>query len=156
MAQRSGGQVGESSMRRSYRLLGGYSGMHQAPPLARHYKTTRGRAVREASAWVRPTYGVGRSRGGPHRAGFRPGDCHVGPKVGMGLFAVFLDRYLMVAGHWIHVLALDWSRVCFFGSLRCHGHMSACVAACRLVAWCGSHQVHMMSCAYFFHRGSDV
>jgi hypothetical protein len=53
MAQRSGGQVGESSMIKSYRLSGGYSGMHVAPPLARHEKLTRGRAVREASRWVR-------------------------------------------------------------------------------------------------------
>jgi hypothetical protein len=48
VAQRSGGQVGESSMR-SCKLPGRYSGIHLAPPLARHDKTTCGRAAQEAS-----------------------------------------------------------------------------------------------------------
>jgi hypothetical protein len=34
--------------------------------------------------------------------------------------------------------------------------VGACVAACRHVAWFGSHQVHMMSYAYLSHLGSDV
>jgi hypothetical protein len=34
--------------------------------------------------------------------------------VGMGVFALFLARYLVVVGPWIRVLAPDWSRVCFF------------------------------------------
>jgi hypothetical protein len=32
------------------------------------------------------------------RAGFRRSDCQVGPKVDMGVFAVFLACYLMVVG----------------------------------------------------------
>jgi hypothetical protein len=100
--------------------------------------------------------GIGRSRGGPDRAGFCPGECQVGPKVGMGVFALFLSSYLMVVGPWIRVLALDWSRVCFFGLVRCHGHVGACIAARRHVAWCGSHQVHMTSCAHLSHPGSDA
>jgi hypothetical protein len=124
-------------MRRSCRLPGGYSGIHLAPSLAHHDKTTRGRAAREASEWVRLTKGIDWSWGGPDRTGFRPGDCQVGSKVGMGVFALFLARYLVVVGPWIRVLALDWSRVCFFRSVRCHGHVGACVAARRHVAWCG-------------------
>jgi hypothetical protein len=82
VAQRSGAQVGESSMTRSCRLLGGYSGMHLALPLARHDKTTRGRVVREASEWVQPNWGINRPPGNSVRTGFRPGDCQVGPKQG--------------------------------------------------------------------------
>jgi hypothetical protein len=55
----------------------------------------------------------------------------------MGVFALFLARYLMVVGPWIRVLAPDWSRAYFFESVRCHGHVGACVAACRHMAWCG-------------------
>jgi hypothetical protein len=65
MAQWSGGQVGESSMRRSYWLPGGYSGIHLAPPLARLDKTTCGRAAREASEWVQPTWGSADPSVGP-------------------------------------------------------------------------------------------
>jgi hypothetical protein len=83
--------------------------------------------------------GIGRSWGGTDHAGFHPGDCQVGPKVGMGVFALFRSRYLMGVGPWIRMLAPDWSRVCFFGSVRCHGHVGACVAAHLHVAWCGSH-----------------
>jgi hypothetical protein len=54
--------------------------------------------------------------------------------VDMRVFALFLARYLVVVGPWIRVLAPDWSRVCFFGSMRCHGHVGACVAARRHVA----------------------
>jgi hypothetical protein len=103
-----------------------------------------------ADLWGRPI------QSGPDRAGFRPTDCQVGPKVGTGVFALFLACYLVVVGPWICVLASDWSRVCLFGSVRCHGHVGACVAARRHVAWFGSHQVHMMSCAYLSHPGSDV
>jgi hypothetical protein len=39
-----------------------------------------------------------RSWGGPDRAGFCPGDCQVGPKVGTGVFALFLAHYLVVMG----------------------------------------------------------
>jgi hypothetical protein len=52
----------------------------------------------------------------------------------MGVFLVFLACYLVVVGPWIHVLAPDWLRVCLFGSMRCHGHVGACVAAHRHVA----------------------
>jgi hypothetical protein len=53
----------------------------------------------------RPHSGFGQSRGGLDRASFRPGDCQVGPKVRMGVFALFLSRYLVVVGSWIRVLA---------------------------------------------------
>jgi hypothetical protein len=66
------------------------------------------------------------------------------------VLAVFLTRYLVVVGPWIRVLAPDWSRVCFFGSMMCHGHVDSCVATRRHVAWCGSHRFHMISCAYLF------
>jgi hypothetical protein len=150
------GQVGESSMRRSCRLSGRYTGMHLASPLACHDKRTRGRAAQEASRWVRPNWGIGRPRGSSVRISFRLGDCQVVPKVGMGVFAVFLSCYLVVVGPWIRMLAPDWSRVCFFGLMRCHGHVGACVAARHHVAWCGSHRAHMMSNAYLSHTGSDV
>jgi hypothetical protein len=75
----------------------------------------------------------------------------VGPKVGMGVFAVFLACYLVVVGPWIRVLAPDWSEVCFFGSMRCHRHVGACVAARRHVACYGSYRVHMISSAYLSH-----
>jgi hypothetical protein len=99
--------------------------------------------------------GIGRSRGGPNRISFRPSDCQVSPKVGMGVFVLFLSRYLMVVGPWIRVLSPDWSRV-YFGSVRCHGHVGVCVVAHHHVAWCGSHRVHMMSCAHLSHPGSDL
>jgi hypothetical protein len=150
VAQRSGGQVGESSMRRSYGILDAYSGRHLALPLVRHDKPTCGRRSKRPQSWV------GRSRGGPNHVGFHPGDCHVGPKVGMGVFTVFLASYLMVVGSWIFVLAFDWSRVCFFGSMRCHGHVDSCVAARRRVSCCRSHRAHMISCAYLFHPNSKV
>jgi hypothetical protein len=54
--------------------------------------------------------------------------------VGMGVLEVFLASYLVVVGPWIHVLAPDWSRVCFFGLIMCDGHMDSCVAARRHVA----------------------
>jgi hypothetical protein len=57
---------------------------------------------------------------------------------------------------WIRVLAFDWSKVCFLGSMRCHGHVGACVPTCRHIALCGSHWAHMMSCAYLSHPGSNV
>jgi hypothetical protein len=87
---------------------------------------------------------------------FSSSDCQVGPKAGMGVFAVFLSSYLVVVGPWIRVFAPDWSRVCFFGLMRCHGHVGACVAARRHVAWCGSHRAHMMSSEYLSHAGSEV
>jgi hypothetical protein len=80
--------------------------------------------------------GIDRSQGGPDHAGFRPGDCQVGPKVGMGVSTLFLSRYLMVVGPSILVLAPDWSRVCFFGLVRCHGHVGACVA--HVATWPGA------------------
>jgi hypothetical protein len=74
-----------------------------------------------------------------------------GSKVGMGVFTVSLASYLVAVGPWIHVLAPDWSRVCFFVSMTYHGHMGACVVARRHVAWCGSHRSHTISCAYLSH-----
>jgi hypothetical protein len=100
--------------------------------------------------------GIGRPPSSSVRVGFRPSDCQVGPKVDMGLFAVFLARYIMVVVSWIRVLTPNWSRVCLFGSMRCHEHVGACVAARRHVAWCGSHRAHMMSSAYLSHPGFDV
>jgi hypothetical protein len=73
-----------------------------------------------------------------------------------GVFAVFLARFREEVGPWIHVLAPDWSNVCFLGSMRCHGHVDSCMAARRHVAWCGSHRAHMISCAYLFHPNSKV
>jgi hypothetical protein len=92
--------------------------------------------------------GISRSQRGPDSIGFRPGDCQVGLKVAMGVFALFLSFYLVVVGLWIRELAPDWSRVCFFGPVRSHGHVGACVTVCRHMAWCGSHRVHMMSRAH--------
>jgi hypothetical protein len=106
---------------------------------------TRGHKVGSADL------GVGRSWGGPDRVGFHPGEYQVGPKVGMGVFTVSLASYLVAVGPWIHVLAPDWSRVCFFVSMPYHGHMGACVVARRHVAWCGSHRSHTISCAYLSH-----
>jgi hypothetical protein len=77
----------------------------------------------------RPHSGVSRSRGGPDGAGFCPGSYQVGPNLVMEVFTVFLTCYLMVVGPSIHVLAPYWSKVCFLGSMRCHGHMGTCVAA---------------------------
>jgi hypothetical protein len=56
----------------------------------------------------------------PGAALFTPLFVQVGPKVGMRVLAVFLASYLVVVGPWIRVLAPDWSRVCFFGSMMCH------------------------------------
>jgi hypothetical protein len=154
--QWSGGQVGESSMRKSCMLSGGFSGMHLSPPLARHDKlNVEGRHERPQDGFVR-TGGSADPRAALFASVSRPGDCQVGPKVGMGVFAVFLTRYLVFVEPWIHVLSPDWSRVCFFGSMRCHGHVDACVAAHHHVAWCGSHWAHMMSSSYLSHPGSDV
>jgi hypothetical protein len=62
VALRSGGQVGESSMRRSCGISDGYSGRHLAPPLVRHDKLTRGRPAWGASRWGRLIPGWPRSR----------------------------------------------------------------------------------------------
>jgi hypothetical protein len=154
VAQMSEGQVGESSMRRSCRLSGWISG--QAPGTAfgssRQADSCKGgaRGLQMGSAEL----GIGRRLGSSVRAGFRPGDCQVGPKVGLGVFAAFLARFCGEVGPWIRVL--DWSKVCFFGSMRCHGHMASCVPAHLHVTCCGSHWAHMMSCAYLSHPGSDV
>jgi hypothetical protein len=104
----------------------------------------------------RPPYGsaelgMGRSPGSSVHKSFRLGDCQVGPKVGLGLFAVFLAHFYGEVGPWICVLALDWSKVCLFGSMRCHRHVGACVAARRHVA-CRV----ILSCAYLFHSSSEV
>jgi hypothetical protein len=148
VALMSGGQVGVSSMRRSCRTLREYSGKHLAPALVRHDKPTRGRAARETAKWGQPTCGVGRSLGSSFRAVFRPGDCQVGPRRVWGVLAVFLASYLLVVGPWIRVLALDWSRVCFFGSMMCHGHMDSCVVARRHVGLCGTTGPNDILCIY--------
>jgi hypothetical protein len=53
----------------------------------------------------------------------------VGLKVGMVVLAVFLAYFRGEVGPWIRVLAPDWLKVCFHGSMRCHGHMGSCVAS---------------------------
>jgi hypothetical protein len=87
-------------------------------------ETTRGRWARTALRRVRLTCGVSRSRVGSDLTAFHLGDYQVGPKVGMGVFVVFLSCFRGEVGPWIRVLALDWSNVCFLGSIRCHGHMA--------------------------------
>jgi hypothetical protein len=113
-------------------------------PLGSNRETTRGR-------WGTNHFKVGPISGWLLSCRISSSDCQVGPTVGMGVDAVFLASYLVVVGPWICVLAPDWSRVCLFGLMMCHGHMGSCVAACRHVAWCGSHRAHMISCAYLFH-----
>jgi hypothetical protein len=61
----------------------------------------------------------------------------------MWVFAVFLGHFRGEVDAWICVLAPDWSKVCFLGLMKCHGHMETCVAACRHVALCGSRRAHM-------------
>jgi hypothetical protein len=103
-----------------------------------------------------PQGGVSRSPGGSFRAAFHQGDCQVGPNVGMGVFVVFVAHLHGEVGPWIRILVHDWSKVCFLGSMRCHGHVDSCVTVRRHVAWCGSHQAHVISCAYLLHPNTKV
>jgi hypothetical protein len=57
MALTSGGQVGESPMRRICRISNGYSSRHLAPPLVHHNRLTHGSVAQKASRWGRPTWG---------------------------------------------------------------------------------------------------
>jgi hypothetical protein len=77
--------------------------------------------------------GIDQSPSSSARTGFHPGDCQVGPKVGLGVFAAFLARFCGELGPWIRLLAPDWLMGCFFGSMSCHGHVGAGVATCRHV-----------------------
>jgi hypothetical protein len=95
--------------------------------------------------------GIVRSPSSSVRTSFRPGDFQVGPKFGLGVFAAFLARFRGEVGPWTHILAPHWSKLCFFGSMRCHGHVGACVEARRHVAWRGSHQAHDTMWSYFVH-----
>jgi hypothetical protein len=150
VAQRSGGQDGESSMRRSCRISNGYSGKHLALLLVHHDKVTRGRVARGASRWGRliPRW--------PHSQQFSSRWLPCGSQGGYGGVHSVSSQLSRGWGPWICVLAPDWSRVCFFGSIRCHGHVGSCVLACRHVSWCGSHQAHTMFCAYLSHLNSKV
>jgi hypothetical protein len=73
VAKRSEGQVDVSSLRRSCRISGEYSGTHRAPPLARHDKLTRERVAREATKWVQLNWGFGQPPVSSPRTAFRPG-----------------------------------------------------------------------------------
>jgi hypothetical protein len=88
----------------------------------------------------------------PGAALFTPLFVQVGPKVGMRVLTVFLASYLVVVGPWIRVLAPDWSRVCFFGSMMCHVHVDSCVAAPHHVAWCPCSQQK----SWFQNEGEKV
>jgi hypothetical protein len=45
--------------------------------------------------------GIDQSPSSSARTGFHPGDCQVGPKVGLGVFAAFLARFCGELGPWI-------------------------------------------------------
>jgi hypothetical protein len=71
--------------------------------------------------------GIGRSSGSSIRTRFRLGDYQVGPKVGLGVFVAFLACFYGERGPWTCVLAPNWRKLCYFGSMRCHSHVGACV-----------------------------